>query len=470
MPYHLLPDFDFQPNAHETFIIFNFAMAQSTAYNYDVYQPRNPKASAYYKCVENHFEELERSWDYMYASRLGFWRTYVMTVIYRYLDCGDLHMGFARVRCEECGHEYLLAFSCKRRQFCPSCHQKRVIEYGEWLLTHVLKDVPHRQWVFSIPKRLRIYFLYDRKLLAKLSICAWKVMNTYLKSVVSDTNAVPGASIAVQTYGDFLNFNPHLHAIATDGCFLYDGSFKTAPGFILEDLEEIFQYEVLKMLKKEDKINDAVIENMLSWRHSGFHVYIGDRITPSDKTGLGNLARYIIRACFSQERMIYVPAEKSTDGIAKVVYTSKDRKTRKVFMALDWLARLVTHIPSRYEQTVRYYGWYSNKSRGMRKKAGTDDGVPAIMPNEISSKESRQNWARLIQKIYEVDPLVCPKCQGAMRIISFIEELDIIEKILRHLDLWDIRNHDPPDKISDYILELVCDETDSRIPVFDDWY
>ncbi|WP_456297565.1 transposase zinc-binding domain-containing protein [Desulforapulum autotrophicum] len=82
----------------------------------------------------------------MYASRYGFWRTYVMTVIFKYLDCGDLHMGFARVRCEECGHEYLLAFSCKRRQFCPSCHQKRVVEYSEWLFTNVLKDVPHRQW------------------------------------------------------------------------------------------------------------------------------------------------------------------------------------------------------------------------------------------------------------------------------------------------------------------------------------
>ncbi len=175
-----------------------------------------------------------------------------------------------------------------------------MIEYGEWLLTHVLKEVPHRQWVFSIPKRLRIYFLYDRKLLAKLSICAWKVMNAYLRSVVSDADAVPGASIAVQTYGDFLNFNPHLHAITTDGCFLDDGSFKVAPGFVLEDLEEIFQYEVLKMLKKEGKINDAVIENMLSWRHSGFNVYIGDRIYPSDNTGLGNLARYIIRACFER--------------------------------------------------------------------------------------------------------------------------------------------------------------------------
>ena len=79
-----------------------------------------------------------------------------------------------------------------------------------------------------------------------------------------DDDAVPGASIAVQTYGDFLNFNPHIHAIVSDGCFLKDGSFQTASVFMLEDLEEAFQYEVLKMLKKEGKINDVIIENMLS--------------------------------------------------------------------------------------------------------------------------------------------------------------------------------------------------------------
>jgi hypothetical protein len=61
----------------------------------------------------------------------------------------------------------------------------------------------------------------------------------------------------------------------------------------------------------------------------------------------------------------------------------------------------------------------------MRKKAGTDDTIPAVIPNEMASKEFRQNWARLIQKIYEVDPLICLKCQGQMKIISFIEELDI---------------------------------------------
>ena len=96
--------------------------------------------------------------------------------------------------------------------------------------------------------------------------------------------------------------------------------------------------------------------------HSGFHVHIGERIQPNDEQGLENLARYIIRACFSQERMVYIPVAESTDGVAKVIYTSKDGRTRKTFNALDWLAHLVTHVPGRYEQTVRYYGYYSNKS------------------------------------------------------------------------------------------------------------
>ncbi len=81
--------------------------------------------------------------------------------------------------------------------------------------------------------------------------CAWTVITAYLKYTVPYDDAVPGAGIIVQTYGDFLNFNPHLHAIVSDGCFLKDGSFQTAAVFMLEDLEEAFQYEVLKMLKKE---------------------------------------------------------------------------------------------------------------------------------------------------------------------------------------------------------------------------
>ncbi len=74
-----------------------------------------------------------------------------------------------------------------------------MVEFGQWLYTAVLKKVPHRQWAFSIPKRLRIYFMYDRRLLAKLSQCAWKVLSLYLQQGVPVKNASPGAVVAIPT-------------------------------------------------------------------------------------------------------------------------------------------------------------------------------------------------------------------------------------------------------------------------------
>ncbi len=110
------------------------------------YAPRKPRKTAYYHLVENHFEQLESEWDELYQPKYGFWREHVMDVIYRYLDCGDPKHGFARVKCQDCNHEYILPFSCKRRLFCPSCHQKRTIEFGEHLHDEVLEEVHHRQW------------------------------------------------------------------------------------------------------------------------------------------------------------------------------------------------------------------------------------------------------------------------------------------------------------------------------------
>ena len=112
------------------------------------------------------------------------------------------------------------------------------------------------------------------------------------------------------------------------------------------DLEELFRHEVFKMLKDEGNITDGVIENMMNWRHSGFDVYCGKAIWPHNEDGLENLARYIIRASFSQERMTYISANDSCDGLAIVIYQSKDGTSTKTFDALDWPA-LLNRVPFR---------------------------------------------------------------------------------------------------------------------------
>ncbi|MBN1614465.1 MAG: transposase zinc-binding domain-containing protein [Deltaproteobacteria bacterium] len=82
-----------------------------------VYHTRNPRSSDYYHCVEDYFEIFVKINDEHSSRRYGFWRPYLEKGIYRYLDCGNLHNGFARVKCKDCSHEYLLAFSCKLRHF-----------------------------------------------------------------------------------------------------------------------------------------------------------------------------------------------------------------------------------------------------------------------------------------------------------------------------------------------------------------
>lgn len=106
---------------------------------------------------------------------------------------------------------------------------------------------------------------------------------------------------------------------------------------------------------------------------------------------------------------------------------------------------------------VRYYGRYSNVSRGKRQMEGNDDAVPSIIESQGDEKIFRRNWARLILKIYEVDPLVCPKSKGAMR-ISFIEDPSVIRDILNHLGLWLVRARPPPKVLAPPIREYAaCD-------------
>ena len=172
-----------------------------------------------------------------------------------------------------------------------------------------------------------------------------------------------------------------------------------------------------------------------------------------------NLARYIIRASFSQERMTYLPEE------SKVIYQSKDGKEEKIFDALEWLAAMCSHVPNKGQQMVRYVGFYSNVARGKRKKNDQDELIPSILEPGGSAKEYKRNWARLIQKIYEVDPLTCPRCSGKMKVISIIERPEIIKKILRHLGLWEKKARPPP-KTGD--LKTDIDTSDSQRPACED--
>ena len=145
----------------------------------------------------------------------------------RYLGCGMLSSGFARMYCPSCGESLLVAFSCKGRGFCPSCGGRRMAEAAAHLVDHVLPDVRVRQWVISFPWRVRFLLARDPDLLRAVrrlvlrAILTWYRRRAGFRAPVStgagESNAQGGAVCLEQRFGGALNLNVHLHALLLDG-------------------------------------------------------------------------------------------------------------------------------------------------------------------------------------------------------------------------------------------------------------
>ena len=126
-----------------------------------------------------------------------------------FLKCGDLHEGFARVRCPDCRHEMFVAFSCKQRCACPSCHQKRALLTAVHVAEEVCFPVAHRQVVLTIPKRLRLHARFDRKLLGKLCSRAWTCIRAEIRRQLGRRDVMPAMIGTIQTHGELLHWHPH---------------------------------------------------------------------------------------------------------------------------------------------------------------------------------------------------------------------------------------------------------------------
>jgi len=163
-------------------------------------------------------------------------------------------------------------FSCRTRGFCPSCHAKRLEEWGEWMREKLLLDAPHRQVVFIVPKRLRLFFKYDRRLLGDLCRAALRSLERYFEAVTGGLMTL-GVVAAIQTFGDRINFHPHLHFLVTEGGMDGAGVFHKIPRIDDSRLEEIFSREVLAMLVRKELLSPEWAERILSWPHSGFSVH-----------------------------------------------------------------------------------------------------------------------------------------------------------------------------------------------------
>jgi hypothetical protein len=174
-----------------------------------------------------------------------------------------------------------------KRVTSPSCSQKRTLLFAEHINEEVLLRLPHRQFVFTFPKALRVFFRHDRKLFAEISKMIFAMISDFYKEVAGK-EICTGMVIAhlrffakrkypahtpykaLQTFGDMLRWNPHFHAILLEGGFDEDGTFVYLPFSGLEKMTEYFRRTVLRFFTERKLLSEQFARNMLSWKHSGF--------------------------------------------------------------------------------------------------------------------------------------------------------------------------------------------------------
>ena len=128
--------------------------------------------------------------------------------------------------------------------------------------------------------------------------------------------------------------------------------------------------------------------------------------------------------------------------------------------SLEFIARVTSHIPDKGQVMVRYYGLYANAHRGKIKKASLAAFPLRIVEDKLQRIPSK-GWAEMIRKVYEIDPMLCPQCGGTMKVIAFLSDFSVVDRIINHLKLTFVASKPPPPRIA-YQEVLMAAETSTE--------
>jgi Putative transposase/Transposase zinc-binding domain len=210
-------------------------MTPSLAPTPSSYVPHDPSHTVLYTVVADHLETFLASLEADPDAR-GL-PAYVQREFYDYLQCGILAHGFVRLGCDTCKHEMLLAFSCKRRGFCPSCAGRRMAQTAAHLVEQVIPWVPTRQWVVSVPVPLRYWMAASQDLTAtvhtiiRTTIGQYYVNQAVTRGVPRD-KVQPGSVTFIQRFGSAINVNLHFHCVFLEGVYLDRTEAGLTPRFV----------------------------------------------------------------------------------------------------------------------------------------------------------------------------------------------------------------------------------------------
>ena len=468
-----------------------FAVAARTATrerDAGCYQRHRPEQTLLYRIVEEYYPAFAALMAEQGRELPG----YVQREFEDYLQCGRLEHGFLRVRCEHCHAEHLVAFSCKRRGFCPSCGARRMAESAALLVDEVLPEQPMRQWVLSLPFPLRFLFASRPEIMGRVLGIVYRVIATHLvkKAGYSQKTARTGAVTLIQRFGSALNLNIHFHMLFLDGVYVdtRNGAtrfrwVKTPSSAELTQLAHTIAHRVGHFLERQGLLErdaensylsgDAVDDDPMSQLcgHSityriavgpqagrkvftlqtlpacdeplddgvgkvgGFSLHAGVAARADERKKLERLCRYISRPAVSEKRLSLT---KNGNVRYQLKTPYRDGTTHVIFEPLDFIARLAALVPRPRVNLTRFHGVFAPNSRhralvtpakrGRGNQARVADEPPTPAERHIS-----MTWAQRLKRVFNIDIETCSACGGAMKVIACIEDPVVIQKILNHL-------------------------------------
>jgi len=371
----------------------------------------------------------------------------VLQHLQRYIECGVARFGVMRFRCPKCGEDLFVAFSCKKRGFCPHCDAKRATIIMADASDRLLPQVGYRQYVLTIPKRLRWFVNQNAALPGEISRLLAREIELFLRK--RTVGAAAAQLHFIQRAGRSLNLHPHVHAVVSEGRFGPEpGLLGPKLGFYaaaapsqrdIDLMTEALRRKIFRRLRRMGAIPTDLAQEMLAWPNSGFSLHAKVFVPAGDREGLERLLYYCAKPGLSPMRLSYLPKKNL------VIYRTEPKNGQALalrFEPVEFLRRWGLLIPPARKNLLRYYGalgpnsplralLVAETSRGaakarLRKKA---EGVA-----EAVSRSAR-SWAACLARVFEVDPLVCPRCAATMVPVAIIMKDSELVRLLSHLGL-----------------------------------
>ncbi|HNL15326.1 MAG TPA: IS91 family transposase [Accumulibacter sp.] len=456
------------------------------------YQRHRPEQTLLYRIVEKYYPVFTAH----LAARGRELPGYVQREFDDYLKCGRLEHGFLRLRCDTCHAEHLVAFSCKRRGFCPSCGARRMAESAALLVDEVLPEQPVRQWVLSFPFQLRFLFASRPEIMGRVLGMVYRVIATHLIKSAGHTHttARTGAVTLIQRFGSALNLNIHFHMLFLDGVYVDHPDatarfrwVKAPTSQELTQLAHTIAHRVGRFLERQgllerdaensylvaDAVDDDAMNSLLGHsityriavgpqagpkvftlqmlpacdpedqvgdtvgKVAGFSLHAGVAARANERQKLERLCRYISRPAVSEKRLSLTPNGNVRYQL-KTPY--KDGTTHVIFEPLDFIARLAALVPKPRVNLTRFHGVFApnSKHRALVTPAKRGKGSKLKAPDEAqdqtpAERRAAMTWAQRLKRVFNIDIETCRECGGAMKVIACIEDPVVIQKILNHL-------------------------------------